>query len=177
MTAPEDQGDTPQSSTPSSGPPPSPLPPLPPAYPGPPPYPGSYPYPPAYWVGPGGVPVRPSSAMATTAGVLGIVGFAMAVIPAAYWFFYQLNVISAQTYSSVSGVNTLLGADFVVATLAAVFGAVHLGRSGGNPGIGRGLARAGLVLGVISLVVAVIFLPLAISAVNTADCKAFPGVC
>ena len=177
MTAPEDLGATPQPSTPSSGPPPSPIPAVPPAQPGPPSYPGSYSYPPAYWATPGGVPARPSSAMATASGVLGIVGFAMAVIPAAYWFFYQLNVISAQTYSGVSGVKALLGADFVVATLAIVFGAVHLGRSGGTAGIGRGLARAGLVLGVISLVVAVIFLPLAISAANAADCTAFPGVC
>jgi hypothetical protein len=115
--------------------------------------------------------------MGTTSGVLGIVGLAMAVIPAVYWFFYKLTVIDAKTYAGVSGVNTLMGADFVVATLAIVFGAVSLARVGNKPGIGRTLARVGLVLGAISLVLAIVFLPLAISAANTANCAAYPDSC
>jgi hypothetical protein len=113
--------------------------------------------------------------MVTASGVLGIVGLAMALIPTVYWFFYKLTVIDAQTYSGVSGVNTLMGADLVVATLAVVFGAITLARAGS--GGGRGLAKIGLVLGAIALVVAIVFLPLAISAANAASCSAYPGSC
>jgi hypothetical protein len=113
--------------------------------------------------------------MATAAGVLGIVGLAMAVIPALYWFLYELTAIDAQTYNGVSGVNALLGLDFVVATLALVFGAVSLARESPK-GAGRGLARVGLVLGAIALVMAIAFLPLAITASNSA-CTAIAGGC
>jgi len=149
----------------------------PPQHPGPPPYPAPYPYPQPYWMPPGsGVPPRPTNTMATTSGVLGIVGFAMAVIPAVYFFFYKLSVIDAQTYTGVSGVNTLMGADFVVATLAVVFGAVSLARAGGAAVTGKGIARVGLVLGAVSLVLAMVFLPLAISAANNA-CGSIQGGC
>jgi hypothetical protein len=111
--------------------------------------------------------------MATTSGVLGIVGMAMSLIPTVYWFFYKLAVIDAQTYSSVSGVNTLMGADFVVATLAIVFGAVCLARSGNAGGSRRGLAKIGVILGVVGLALAVIFLPLAVSTANAASCAAY----
>jgi hypothetical protein len=93
-----------------------------------------------------------------------------------YFFFYKLSVIDAETYTGVSGVNILLGADFVVATLAIVFGAVTLARGGSVPGMGRGIARVGVVLGAIALVLALVFLPLAISASNTA-CSAIQGGC
>jgi hypothetical protein len=122
------------------------------------------------------VPPRPTTSMATASGVLGIVGFAMAIIPTVYFFFYKLSVIDAETYTGVSGVNILLGADFVVATLAIVFGAVTLARGGSVPGMGRGIARVGVVLGAIALVLALVFLPLAISASNTA-CSAIQGGC
>jgi hypothetical protein len=111
--------------------------------------------------------------MATASGVLGIVGLAMSLIPTVYWFFYKLTVIDSQTYSGVSGVNTLMGADFVVATLAIVFGAVSLARTGSTSGSRRGLAKIGVILGVVGLVLAVIFLPLAVSAANTASCSAY----
>ena len=159
-------------------PPPGPVPP--PHQPAPPPYPYGAPYPPPYaqpyWPPPvAAAPSRPTGAMATAAGVLGIVGLAMAVIPALYWFLYELTAINAQTYSGVAGVNALLGLDFVVATLALVFGAVSLAREGPK-GVGRGLARVGLVLGAISLVMAIVFLPLAITASNAA-CSALAGGC
>jgi len=159
-------------------PPPGPVPP--PQAPGPPPYAYSAPYPPPYvqpyWPPPPGAAAsRPTAALATAAGVLGIVGLAMAVIPALYWFLYELTAINAQTYSGVAGVNALLGLDFVVATLALVFGAVSLAREGPK-GVGRGLARVGLVLGAISLVMAIVFLPLAITASNAA-CSALAGGC
>ena len=95
------------------------------------------------------------------------------MIPTVYWFFYQLTVIDAKTYSGVSGINTLMGADFVVATLAIVFGAVGLARAGGTGGAGRGMARVGVILGAVGLVLAVIFLPLAISSANAASCAAY----
>jgi hypothetical protein len=151
------------------------VPPSPGAQPAP-PYPGapSYPYPYAqpYWGVPS-APSTPSTAMATASGVLGIVGLGMSLIPTVYWFFYKLTVIDAQTYSGVSGVNTLMGADFVVATLAIVFGAVSLTRAGNPGGSRRGLAKIGVILGVVGLVLAVIFLPLAVSAANTASCSAY----
>src|ERR1017187_1347499 len=143
-----------------------------PPYPGTAPYPAPYPYPQPYW----GVPSassHPSATMATAAGVLGIVGLAMSLIPTVYWFFYKLTVIDAKTYSGVSGINTLMGADFVVATLAIVFGAVGLARAGGTGGAGRGMARVGVILGAVGLVLAVIFLPLAISSANAAGCAAY----
>jgi hypothetical protein len=115
--------------------------------------------------------------MATASGVLGIVGLTMSLIPTVYWFFYKLTVIDAQTYSGVSGVNTLMGADLVVATLAIVFGAVSLTRGGNQSGSRRGLAKIGVILGVVGLVLAVIFLPLAVSAANAASCTAYPGSC
>jgi hypothetical protein len=115
--------------------------------------------------------------MGTASGILGIVGFAMAIIPAVYWLFYQVSVISAETYTGVSGVNTLMGLDFVVATLAIVFGAVSLTRPGAPGRSGTGLARIGLALGAVSLVLAVVFLPLVISAANAASCAAYPGSC
>ncbi len=156
---------------------PQPRPPQPPP-PGHPPYPAPYPYPPPYWMAPGlAPPPRSTGGMGTASGILGIVGFAMAIIPTVYWFFYKVSVIGAQTYSGVSGVNTLMGLDFVVATLAIVFGAVSLARAGSPAAQGSGLARVGLALGVISLVLAVIFLPLVISAGNTASCTAYPGSC
>jgi hypothetical protein len=111
--------------------------------------------------------------MATASGVLGIVGLAMSLIPTVYWFFYKLTVIDAKTYSGVSGVNTLMGADFVVATLAIVFGAVSLARAGSTSGSRRDLAKIGVILGVVGLVLAVIFLPLAVSAANAAGCAGF----
>jgi hypothetical protein len=114
--------------------------------------------------------------MATASGVLGIVGLAMALIPTVYWFFYKLTVIDAQTYSGVSGVNSLMGADFVVATLAIVFGAVSLTRGGNPSGSRRALAKTGVILGVVGLVLAVIFLPLAVSAANSA-CNSLQGGC
>jgi hypothetical protein len=82
-------------------------------------------------------------------------------------------VIDAQTYSGVSGTNALMGADFVVATLAIVFGAVSLARDGRASGSRRGLAKLGVILGVVGLLLAVIFLPLAVSAANTAGCSAY----
>jgi hypothetical protein len=137
-------------------------------------YPVAYPYAPPYWGAPGpSAPANPGGAMATTSGVLGIVGMAMSLIPTVYWFFYKLAVIDAQTYSSVSGVNTLMGADFVVATLAIVFGAVCLARSGNAGGSRRGLAKIGVILGVVGLALAVIFLPLAVSTANAASCAAY----
>ena len=143
-----------------------------PPYPGTAPYPAPYPYPQPYW----GVPSassHPSATMATAAGVLGIVGLAMSLIPTVYWFFYKLTVIDAKTYSGLSGINTLMGADFVVATLAIVFGAVSLTRTGSANGTGRSLAKIGVILGVVGLVLAVIFLPLAISSANAASCAAY----
>jgi len=145
-----------------------------PPYPYAPPYPPPYPHP--YWPAPAGAaPSRPTGAMATAAGVLGIVGLAMAVIPALYWFLYELTAIDAQTYDGVSGVNALLGLDFVVATLALVFGAISLARESPK-GSGRALARIGLALGAVALVMAIVFLPLAITASNTA-CSAIVGGC
>jgi hypothetical protein len=158
-------------------PPPSAQPQAPVQPPGQPPYP-PYQYPAPYWMPPGlAAPPRSTGGMGTASGILGIVGFAMAIIPAVYWFFYKVSVIGAETYSGVSGVNTLMGLDFVVATLAIVFGAVGLTRSGGRGALGSGLARIGLVLGVVSLVLSVIFLPLVIAAANTASCTAYPGSC
>jgi hypothetical protein len=143
-----------------------------PQYPGTASYPAPYPYAQPYWGVPS-APSTPSTAMATASGALGIVGLAMSLIPTVYWFFYKLTVIDAQTYAGVSGINTLMGADFVVATLAIVFGAVSLTR-GGNLSEGRhGLAKIGVILGVVGLVLAVIFLPLAISAANAASCAAY----
>ena len=139
-------------------------------YPGAPSYPYAYARP--YWGVPS-APSTPSTAMATASGVLGIVGLAMSLIPTVYWFFYKLTVIDAQTYSGVSGVNTLMGADFVVATLAIVFGAVSLTRGGNSSGSRRGLAKIGVILGVVGLVLAIIFLPLAVSAANSASCSAY----
>ena len=137
-------------------------------------YPAPYPYAQPYWGAPGpAAPSTPGGTMATASGVLGIVGLAMSLIPTVYWFFYKLTVIDAQTYSGVSGVNTLMGADFVVATLAIVFGAVSLARTGSTSGSRRGLAKIGVILGVVGLVLAVIFLPLAISAANAASCAAY----
>ncbi len=146
MTGSDDLAGSPQPApgTPAGPvPPPGSVPPL--RQPGPPPYAYAAPYPPAYaqpyWPPPvAAAPSQPSGALATAAGVLGIVGLAMAVIPALYWFLYELTAIDAQTYNGVSGVNALLGLDFVVATLALVFGAVSLVREGPK-GVGRGLAR------------------------------------
>lgn len=177
-------GDPAGSAQPGPAAPAGPVPPppqFPPAQqPGPPPYAYAAPYPPAYaqpyWSPPvAAAPSRPTGAMATAAGVLGIVGLAMAVIPALYWFLYELTAIDAQTYNGVSGVNALLGLDFVVATLALVFGAVSLAREGPK-GVGKGLARVGLVLGAVALVMAICFLPLAITASNAA-CSAIGGGC
>ena len=145
-----------------------------PQYPGAAAYPAPYPYPQPYWGAPSpSAPSHPSNAMATASGVLGIVGLAMSLIPTVYWFFYKLTVIDAKTYSGVSGVNTLMGADFVVATLAIVFGAVSLARAGSTSGSRRDLAKIGVILGVVGLVLAVIFLPLAVSAANAAGCAGF----
>jgi hypothetical protein len=105
-----------------------------------------------------------------------MVGIAMAVIPAVYWLFYKASVIGAQTYTGLAGVNTLMGLDLVVATLAIVFGAVGLTRPGARRD-GLTLAHIGLALGVVSLVLAVIFLPLVIAAANAASCTAYPGSC
>ena len=159
--------------------PPRPAPPPPgsqpvPKYPGAAAYPAPYPYPPPYWGAPGpSAPSNPSTTMAIASGVLGIVGLAMSLIPTVYWFFYKLTVIDAQTYSGVSGTNALMGADFVVATLAIVFGAISLARGGSASGSRRGLAKLGVILGVVGLLLAVIFLPLAVSAANTASCSAY----
>ena len=145
-----------------------------PQYPGAAAYPAPYPYAQPYWGVPGpSTASNPSNTMAIAAGVLGIVGLAMSLIPTVYWFFYKLTVIDAQTYSGVSGTNALMGADFVVATLAIVFGAVSLARDGRASGSRRGLAKLGVILGVVGLLLAVIFLPLAVSAANTAGCSAY----
>jgi len=47
-----------------------------------------------------------------------------------------------------------VGADFVVATLAIVFGAVSLARDGRASGSRRGLAKLGVILGVVGLLLA-----------------------
>ena len=137
-------------------------------------YPAPYPYAQPYWGVPGpAAPSNPSNTMAIASGVLGIVGLAMSLIPTVYWFFYKLTVIDAQTYSGVSGINTLMGADFVVATLAIVFGAVSLARGETASGSRRSLAKLGVILGVVGLLLAVIFLPLAVSAANAASCATY----
>lgn len=137
------------------------------------PYPAGQPY----WIPPGGSASATSTGtMGTASGVLGIVGLAMVIIPVAYWFFYKLSVIDGRTYLGVSGVNGLMGADFVVSTLGIVFGAVSLSRSGrSGGGHGRGLSRIGVVLGALTLVLATVFLPLVISAANAAGCSVYPS--
>ena len=145
--------------------------------PAPQPYGMPYGAPQPYWRPAGAsVPATSTGAMGTASGVLGIVGLAMVIIPVAYWFFYKLSVIDARTYLGVSGVNGLMGADFVVSTLGIVFGAVSLSRSGRTGGgHGRGLSRIGIILGAATLVLATVFLPLVISAANAAGCSVYPN--
>jgi hypothetical protein len=75
-----------------------------------------------------------SNGMATTGGVLGIVGFVLGWIPLIGWFF-----------------------GFVLGILAIVFSSVGMARAGRLPAAsGRGLAIAGLVLGICIIVLKLI---------------------
>jgi hypothetical protein len=76
----------------------------------------------------------PSNGMATAGGVLGIVGFTLGWIPLIGWVF-----------------------GFVLGILAIVFSSVGMARAGKLPGAnGRGLAIAGLVLGIVIVVLKMI---------------------
>ena len=80
-------------------------------------------------------PSQPASnGMATTGGVLGIVGFVLGWIPLIGWLF-----------------------GFVLGILAIVFSSVGMARAGRLPeATGRGLAIAGLVLGITIVVLKMI---------------------
>ena len=71
-----------------------------------------------------------SNGMATTGGVLGIVGFVLSWIPL---------------------LGILVG--LVIGILAIVFGSIGISRSGRLPGaVGRGMAITGLVLGILTVI-------------------------
>jgi hypothetical protein len=80
-------------------------------------------------------PSQPASnGMATTGGVLGIVGFVLGWIPWIGWFF-----------------------GLVLGVLAIIFSAIGMARAGKLPdAAGRGLAIAGLVLGITIVVLKMI---------------------
>jgi TRAP-type C4-dicarboxylate transport system permease small subunit len=50
------------------------------------------------------------------------------------------------------------GVNWVLAALAIIFGAVGISTAGRRGGVGRGMAMAGLVLGVVTAVLGIVFL-------------------
>ena len=119
--------------------PPPPPPPPPSAYPSqlhPQPYPSAQPF-----AAPYSYPAaQPGNGIGTTAGVLGIVGLVLAFIPI-------IDYVS-----------------FPLAVLAVVFGGVGISRAKTRGGAGKGMAITGLVLGLITLAIAIMFLVLVYAA-------------